>query len=83
MARAPFQVLILPYRKAAAGEYEFAVFSRSDYDCWQGIAGGGVLRVIDLDEDGAVALYDQRVGGVLGHEPISGRIKQATITISK
>jgi dihydroneopterin triphosphate diphosphatase len=23
------------------GDYEFAVFSRSDYDCWQGIAGGG------------------------------------------
>ena len=23
------------------GEFEFAVFSRSDYDCWQGIAGGG------------------------------------------
>jgi dATP pyrophosphohydrolase len=34
-------VLILPYRRVADGGYEFAVFSRSDYDCWQGIAGGG------------------------------------------
>ena len=41
MARAPFQVLVLPYRAAANGDYEFAVFSRSDDDCWQGIAGGG------------------------------------------
>ncbi len=40
MARAPFQVLILPYRRA--GEtYEFALFKRSDEGCWQGIAGGG------------------------------------------
>ena len=41
MARAPFQVLVLPYRSTDNGDYEFAVFSRSDYDCWQGIAGGG------------------------------------------
>ncbi len=40
MPRAPFQVLVLPYRKAA-GTFEFAVFRRSDYACWQGIAGGG------------------------------------------
>lgn len=41
MARAPFQILVLPYRSIGQGEFEFAVFSRSDYDCWQGIAGGG------------------------------------------
>lgn len=40
MARAPFQVLVLPYRQAASS-LEFAVLSRSDYTCWQGIAGGG------------------------------------------
>jgi dATP pyrophosphohydrolase len=40
MPRAPFQVLILPYRKTAEA-LEFAVFRRSDYSCWQGIAGGG------------------------------------------
>ena len=40
MPRAPFQVLVLPYRKTAEA-YEFAVLRRSDYACWQGIAGGG------------------------------------------
>jgi dihydroneopterin triphosphate diphosphatase len=41
VARAPFQVLVLPYRALDNGDYDFAVFSRVDYDCWQGIAGGG------------------------------------------
>jgi dihydroneopterin triphosphate diphosphatase len=41
VSRAPFQILVLPYRVTDTGDYEFAVFSRQDYDCWQGIAGGG------------------------------------------
>lgn len=42
MARAPFQVLVLPYRATVHGDFEFAVFRRSaDPDFWQGIAGGG------------------------------------------
>jgi dihydroneopterin triphosphate diphosphatase len=41
VARAPFQILVLPYRALGNGDYEFAVFSRREYDCWQGIAGGG------------------------------------------
>ena len=40
MPRAPFQVLVLPYRRTT-NTREFAVFSRRDYPCWQGIAGGG------------------------------------------
>ena len=45
MPRAPFQILVLPYRRAA-GTLEYAIFSRSDYSCSnyacrQGIAGGG------------------------------------------
>ncbi len=40
MPRAPFQILVLPYRETECG-LEFAVFSRSDYACRQGIAGGG------------------------------------------
>jgi dATP pyrophosphohydrolase len=40
MARAPFQILILPFRQAE-GRPEYAVFSRADDECWQGIAGGG------------------------------------------
>lgn len=41
MARAPFQVLVLPYRKSEAGYFEYALFSRASYPCWQFISGGG------------------------------------------
>jgi dATP pyrophosphohydrolase len=41
MPRAPFQVLVLPYRRRANGAYEFAVFRRADAAIWQGLAGGG------------------------------------------
>jgi dATP pyrophosphohydrolase len=40
MARAPFQVLVLPYRRHM-GRVEYAAFRRADNDAWQGIAGGG------------------------------------------
>ncbi|MBL4684803.1 MAG: NUDIX domain-containing protein, partial [Nannocystaceae bacterium] len=40
MARAPFQVLVLPYRRAKDG-LEVAVFRRADYDVWQFVSGGG------------------------------------------
>ena len=41
MARAPFQVLIYPYRRVDQNEFEFAVLRRTDVGWWQGIAGGG------------------------------------------
>lgn len=40
MARAPFQVLVLPYRRGTL-ELEYAIFRRADLGVWQGIAGGG------------------------------------------
>jgi dATP pyrophosphohydrolase len=40
MARAPFQVLVFPFRRHQ-GRLEYALFFRSDEECWQGIAGGG------------------------------------------
>jgi dATP pyrophosphohydrolase len=42
MARAPLQVLVLPFRYAADGSIEYAIFRRGDYAdaCWQGVAGG-------------------------------------------
>lgn len=40
MARAPFQVLVLPWRHRA-GAFEVAVLRRADYDLWQFISGGG------------------------------------------
>lgn len=38
--RAPFQILVLPYRKSG-NEYEYAIFKRFNAGYWQGIAGGG------------------------------------------
>jgi dihydroneopterin triphosphate diphosphatase len=41
--RAPFQVLVLPFRRIASGRIEFAVLRRADDTNWQGVAGGGAL----------------------------------------
>ena len=41
MARAPYQVLILPYRRSGVADWEYAVLRRRDLECWQFIAGGG------------------------------------------
>jgi dihydroneopterin triphosphate diphosphatase len=41
MARAPFQVLVLPFRRTGGGAVEFAILCRHDLDLWQGVAGGG------------------------------------------
>lgn len=44
MPRAPYNVLVIPYRRGAAsasGDDEFAVLHRTDGEMWQFIAGGG------------------------------------------
>jgi dATP pyrophosphohydrolase len=41
MTRAPFQVLILPWRFVTPDEIRYAIFRRRDDGNWQGIAGGG------------------------------------------
>ena len=41
MGRAPFQVVVLPFRLTDDGGTEFAVLQRADDGHWQGIAGGG------------------------------------------
>ncbi len=37
--RARYQVLVLPYRRAA--EPQYCIFKRSDLGCWQFVSGGG------------------------------------------
>jgi dATP pyrophosphohydrolase len=39
--RAPFQVLIIPFRRTSAAGSEFAVLKRRDTEYWQFVAGGG------------------------------------------
>jgi len=41
MARAQFNVLVLPYRATVGVVSEFAVFHRTESDMWQFVAGGG------------------------------------------
>jgi dATP pyrophosphohydrolase len=41
MARAPFNVLVFPYRQTGDDEFEYALMKRSDAGFWQGISGGG------------------------------------------
>ena len=41
MARAPFNVMVIPYRRAEGGGFEYALLKRSDAGFWQGVSGGG------------------------------------------
>lgn len=51
MSRAPFQVLVFPYRIMPNNEIFYAVFRRelSTGGYWQGIAGGGEIGESSLD----------------------------------
>jgi len=41
MARAPFQVLVIPFRLSADDELEYCLLRRRDMGIWQFVAGGG------------------------------------------
>jgi dATP pyrophosphohydrolase len=41
MPRAPFQVLVLPFRRSPEGDWQYGLLRRSDDGNWQGVAGGG------------------------------------------
>ena len=41
VTRAPWQILVLPFRAINGEHYEYALFQRTDEAYWQGIAGGG------------------------------------------
>ena len=59
MARAPFQILVLPYRRQTDG-LEYAIFRRADNDGWQGIAGGG--EDLETPRDAAVREIQEEAG---------------------
>ncbi|WP_427340744.1 NUDIX hydrolase [Caloranaerobacter sp. DY30410] len=40
MSRQPINVLVFPYFISNNGNIKYALFKRSDMNCWQGIAGG-------------------------------------------
>lgn len=41
MTRAPFQVLVYPYRQVGDKAFRYALLKRSDLGFWQAITGGG------------------------------------------
>ena len=41
MKRAPYQILVLPFRRVKGVDPLYAIFRRADCRMWQGIAGGG------------------------------------------
>jgi dATP pyrophosphohydrolase len=49
MTRAPFQVLVYPYRKSRDGQLEYGLLKRADEGWWQGVAGGGEDRERPLE----------------------------------
>jgi dihydroneopterin triphosphate diphosphatase len=49
LARAPFQVLVLPYRRLKDGAIAYAVFRRRDDGMRQAIAGGGEDNELPLE----------------------------------
>lgn len=57
--RAPFQILVIPFRRTAAGP-EFAVLKRSDAGWWQFVAGGG--EDDELPQEAAERETEEEIG---------------------
>lgn len=73
MARAPFQVIVLPFTSGGVEERRYAVFRRAKHDMWQAISGGGedsetpaeaavreTFEEAGVDADGALIALDSR-----------------------
>ncbi len=75
MARAPFQVAVLPFRHAIPGATEFAVFRRSDAGYWQAIAGGG-------EDNETAAQAAQREAHEEARIPLTSPLAELTTTAS-
>ena len=66
MPRAPFNVIVIPFRQIADDIYENAIFKRDDEGYWQFIAGGGeddelpvVAAIREAYEESAIPVNSQ------------------------
>ncbi len=75
MPRAPFQILVLPYRRTT-NALEFAVLRRGDNSCWQGIAGGGEDDETPLEAAKREAFEEAGIAGGCEFTPL-----QASCTV--
>lgn len=73
MARAPFQVLVFPYRKNMNDQLEFALLLRADEGFWQGIAGGGEDEETPLESASRETLEE------IGFEPAADFLQLDTV----
>jgi len=78
MSRAPFQVLIIPYRMTESGVPEFAVTKRTDSGVWQFLSGGGEEGETPLQ---AARREAQEEGGIPGGAPLMALQSQASIPV--
>lgn len=69
MARAKYQVLVIPFY-IENNEIQYAIFRRSDFDAWQFIAGGGE------EEDGSPLFSAKREAFEEAHIPMDERYVQ-------
>lgn len=78
MTRAPFQVLVFPYRLTSNGGIEYALFKRRDSLYWQAIAGGGEDHETPLQAAKREA-YEE--GGVSPESPFMALQSVASIPV--
>jgi dATP pyrophosphohydrolase len=80
MARAPFQVLVFPYRFKTDTEIEFAIFKRGDFreEVWQGIAGGGENKEKPIETARREAFEE---GGISPDSPLIVLDSMATVPV--
>jgi dATP pyrophosphohydrolase len=70
MNRAPFQILVFPFRKSEKGNFEFAIFKRSDMVYWQGIAGGGETNETPLETAKREAYEEAKIPESMDYFPL-------------
>jgi dATP pyrophosphohydrolase len=70
MARAPFQVLVLPYGRSGE-RVEYAVFQRTDLGVWQGLAGGGEDQETPTEAAQREAFEEAGIAPTSGFEPLA------------
>lgn len=75
MARAKYQVLVLPYKKQDDAVF-YCIFKRSDTDAWQFVAGGGE------DEDASPLVSAKREAYEEAHIPCGANFNALETTCS-
>ena len=82
MARAPLQVLVLPYRYGADGGIEYAILRRRDHidACWQGVAGGA-QEGESVEESARREMMEE--AGIPRHAPLLPLDTIASIPVSQ